>query len=178
MVIRRRFAAAALLSAVAWPARRALAAGSDARVRARLAYNLARFTQWPAVAAAADGGEFLFTTLGAAQPPLENAFAEFNGQAVGAKTWRFLSPNTSAISRAHLVYFDQTAARVEQAALTQLGARPVLTIGDSDDFLLRGMVQIVNVDDALRFDVNLTLVRAAQLNISSQVLKLARRVVE
>ena len=41
-----------------------------------------------------------------------------------------------------------------------------------------GMVELVNVNDALRFDVNLKALRGAHLGLSSQVLKLARQVRE
>jgi hypothetical protein len=53
----------------------------------------------------------------------------------------------------------------------------VLTLGAVDGFLSQGgMVELVNVNDALRFDVSLKAVRSAQLALSSQVLKLARQV--
>ena len=56
---------------------------------------------------------------------------------------------------------------------------PVLTLGTVDGFIARGgMVEIVNGDDSLRFDVNLKTLRAAQLGVSSQVLRLARQVRE
>jgi hypothetical protein len=40
------------------------------------------------------------------------------------------------------------------------------------------MIEVVNVNDALRFDVNLAALRAAGLALNSQALKLARQVFE
>jgi hypothetical protein len=53
----------------------------------------------------------------------------------------------------------------------------VLTLGAVDGFLARGgMVELVVVDDALRFDVDLHALRDSGLVLSSHALKLARRV--
>ena len=68
--------------------------------------------------------------------------------------------------------------RQSGALLAEVANLPVLTIGDGEAFSQRGIVGLVNVNDAIRFDINLSRMRAAQLNISSQVLKLARRVHE
>ena len=56
------------------------------------------------------------------------------------------------------------------------GGAPALLVGALDGFAQQGgMVELVNVNDALRFDVNLAALRNAHLGLSSQVLKLARQ---
>jgi uncharacterized protein DUF4154 len=51
---------------------------------------------------------------------------------------------------------------------------PVLTIGESDDFVRRGgMIQFVTQGNRIRFAINLAAVEHAGLRISSEVLKLA-----
>ena len=56
---------------------------------------------------------------------------------------------------------------------------PLLTISDTEGFAARGgMVELVDDNDSIRLDVNLRALRASQLGLSSQVLKLARQVRE
>ena len=55
----------------------------------------------------------------------------------------------------------------------------MLTIGDADGFVdVGGMVGLVHADNRLQFEVNLGLLQQAQLKASSQLLRLARNVIE
>ena len=102
------------------------------------------------------------------------------GRVGGGRT--SLSAQPARCSRAaacDLLFVDASAARGGRRRARRCTGAPMLTVGAVDGFLSRGgMVELVNVNDALRFDVNLTALRAAHLGLSSQVLKLARQVRE
>ena len=54
---------------------------------------------------------------------------------------------------------------------------PILTISDEPDFVSRGgIIGLVTEGRRIRFDINLGTAREAQLQISSRLLQLARRV--
>ncbi len=92
-----------------------------------------------------------------------------------------LNVNTGTITRpsCDLLFVDSSASRAAAEPLLAPGERPMLTLGATDGFLSQGgMVELVNVNDALRFDVNLRALRGAHLGLSGQVLKLARQVRE
>lgn len=61
--------------------------------------------------------------------------------------------------------------------LKRLQGRPTLTVGEGDDFVSHGgMVAFRVEDDVVRFDINLEPVARAGLKMSSQLIRVARRV--
>lgn len=160
----------ALAAACATPD--AHAQSSDAAAKARFAVTLARFVQWPA------GSEHAPLRLCVLQNSvgLARAFQGQDGLTVGARHVAVvLQP--AAVSACDLLFVDDSGARAAAHLLADAAGRPVLTLGAVDGFLAQGgMVELVNVDDALRFDVDLPALRRSGLGLSSQVLRLARRV--
>ena len=63
--------------------------------------------------------------------------------------------------------------------LARIDASPTLTVGEAARFAERGgMIGFAIEERRVRFDVNLKAVRAAGLNPSSQLLKVARKVLD
>ncbi len=169
-----------LACAAALPLARAARAQTlnEARVKARLALTLARYTQWPA-GSFAPGGDALVLCVAQRSETLALAFGELAGQTVAGRTVRVLTSPPPAAAGCHLLYVQDGAERDAAALLAAARGAPLLTVGDADGFAARGgMVELVNVNDAMRLDVNLRALRAAQLELSSRVLQLARQVRE
>jgi hypothetical protein len=156
----------------AWPQ------SSDAVAKARFAVTFARFVQWPLGAQRAAEGAPLRLCVLQNSPALAQAFAAHEGANVGGRRVSIvLQPAGSA--DCELLFVDDSAARSAPQLLGDAASRHVLTVGAVDGFLMQGgMVELVNVEDALRFDVNLRIARDAGIGLNSQVLKLARRVRE
>lgn len=63
----------------------------------------------------------------------------------------------------------------ETPDLSNFSDRPVLTIGNSPDFVKQGgVIRFFVEDDKLRFEINLATAKRSSLRISSQLLRLAR----
>lgn len=151
---------------------------TEARLKARLALTLARFTQWPATAFAAPGDPLTICLLHRDEA-LEEAFAELSGQTVAGHPVKVANNPDKTLAQCHVLFVHDPVERAAAGPLAALANVPVLTIGDGEGFSARGgMVELVNVNDALRLDVNLKALRTARLGLSSQVLKLARQVRE
>jgi hypothetical protein len=72
---------------------------------------------------------------------------------------------------------DSEKARLPQI-LKRLQGMPVLTVGETDDFVARGgMMGFHTREDVVRFDINLDQVNRAGLKMSSQLIRVARRVI-
>lgn len=171
---RRAFVVSALLSA-AGASPQTL---SEARVKAKLALTLARFAQWPSTAFASPNQPLLLCAAHR-DDTLATAFSELAGQTVAGHQIKLLQTLTPAGIGCHVLFVHESAERAGAAALAAVAGQPVLTIGDSQGFSVNGgMVELVNVNDAMRLDVNLRVIRAAQLDLSSRVLQLARQVRE
>lgn len=153
----------------------------DARVKARLALALARFTQWPGTSFSGPSDPLVMCVLSRSDSLLD-AFAELSSQTVASRPIKLQLAPDKSFTGCHLVFVHESVERSGAAvasSLAALAAMPVLTISDADGFSSRGgMVELVNINDAMRLDVNLKSLRAAQLQLSSQVLKLARQVRE
>jgi hypothetical protein len=85
--------------------------------------------------------------------------------------------SADGLSRCHLIFLaGANTDRIDQAV--RLSAqRPVLTIGESPDFLRRGgMIAFVVDGGRVRFDVNASAASIRGLALSSRLLQVARTV--
>lgn len=155
----------------------AQAPNGEAEAKVRFAITLARFVQWPA-SATADHDALRLCVI-QRSPALAAAFASRQGTAVTGRPLEVIVGDAARPGECDVLFVDASAGGTGSDAVAAFAGRPVLTLGTVDGFLARGgMVELVNVDDALRFDVSLGPLRAARLGLSSQALKLARRVKE
>jgi hypothetical protein len=154
------------------------AQSSDAAAKARFAVTLMRFVQWPVSAAGVDAAPLRLCVL-QNSAALAGAFLAHDGASVGGRRIVVVLKPPPSAGGCDALFFDDSGAASAAPLLADTAARPVLTLGAIDGFLAAGgMVELVRVDDALRFDVDLRQLRRAGLGLNSQVLKLARRVRE
>jgi hypothetical protein len=146
----------------------------EARVKARLTANLARFAQWPAAAFQSPSDAVVFCVLHKSAA-IGMAFQELAGVSLGTRAVR-VQLNPSVVVGCHVLYVEADAERATALPQAAAAMPAVLTVSDGADFTQRGMVALVNANDAIRFDVNLGRLRRGQLELSSQALRLARHV--
>ena len=159
------------------PGRAHAQALTEAHVKARVAFNLARFTQWPASAFSSPSAPHHWC-VAVRDAALTQALAALRSEVVGGRS---ILPHVNPLALAgacQVLYVEGSSEPDATALLSEAAATAVLTIGDGDAFSQRGVIGLVNVNDSIRFDINLRRMRAAGLAISAQVLKLARRVHE
>ena len=149
--------------------------GGDAMAKAKFATTLARFVTWPA---APSSGAMRLCVLHQS-PAIAAAFAAYDGGTVLGRKLEVVSNPAPSSTGCDLLFVDSSLQRGALRGVDAAGEPPTLTVGAVDGFISRGgMVEIVNVNDTLRFDVNLPALRRAGLSLNSQALKLARQVRE
>lgn len=80
----------------------------------------------------------------------------------------------TGFDRCHIVFIGRIEQGQFKTVLAKLARLPVLTVSDIGDFARTGgMIGLVEADQRIRFDINLTTARRANLKLSSQLLKLA-----
>ncbi len=139
-----------------------------------LALNIVRFTTWSTEAEAHMKESIGLCVLG--NDVVQEAFASIEQKAVGDKTIKVinLSP-LSNFEACHALYVSELEQTVLRQVLAKIKKRPLLTIGQSADFVQQGgMVGLENVDGKITLYVNLYVVRESNLNISARLLKLAK----
>lgn len=143
---------------------------------AAFVFNFTKFTQWPGAALA---DSTLPVGVAGSAALRERLARLLEGREVGGRRLAVREVNDPAEIGACRVLF---VARSQYPRLAEfrraLAGQPVLLIGEGTDFLARGgMIQLHLNDNRMRFDVNVAAVDSAGLQLSAQVLQLAGRVV-
>ena len=141
------------------------------RVIAAFLLRFPQFVEWPETAL--DGRDDFEICVAEPDPfgsHLEEMMAgqELNGRRL---TSRRIS-GTRAIAGCHVLYVSSVTERAT-ALLEAAAGQPVLTVGESSDFLDRGGVIKLLVGPRIRFEVNADAAARAGLMLSSQLLDLA-----
>lgn len=174
----RCLAALPVLSCLAAPAHAQALSAADASVKIALVYNLAKFTEWPAQALGPAQRQIAFCLAGDAEP-YAAGLAAVDGRQLGGREVRVRRLGRGAdAAGCHILYIARSEERRAAELLAQAHPQAALTASDIADFAeLEGIIGFVNVDNKVQFEINLRSARAANLKISSEVLKLARNVI-
>jgi hypothetical protein len=152
-------------------------------VKAAFIYNFAKFVEWPPcdtgncsenkLVVGLYGGGNLAGSVGEAM----NTIA---GKTVGNRviSVRYIS-DPADISNCQIVYLFSAESKNVKAALDMMKGHPILSVSDMNDFAYSGgMIELMKVGAKLRFAINRRAALDSSIRISSQLLKLARYVVE
>ncbi len=162
------------------PGRRALAEETISReykVKAALVYNFARFTQWPDQALAGQQDAFKVVVFGDRGVTWDfNAIA---GRKVAGRTIEIaFTRNPLEVRGCQILFLVSSERELWPQVLAALDEEPVLTIGEMNGFLESGgILNLVNDEGRISFQVNLDHAREHQISISSRILKLAAKVI-
>jgi hypothetical protein len=152
-------------------------AGEEA-IKAGFIYNFVKYTEWPR-----DGRDDETTPLricATAANPLDGRLTQLQDRllqnrpivvhtGVRAAQW----------ASCHVLFISTDEAGRSDTVLRVLGNAAVLTISDLPDFAQAGgMIGLRETDNRIRFEVNLAAAQRAGLRMSSQMLKLASRVLQ
>jgi hypothetical protein len=150
-----------------------IAAGQrEYMIKAAFIYDMIKATQWPKARA----DSLVLCVLG--RDPFGAAWSSIAGKPVGSRRLQITTLQGQKGLGGCDVLFVGTSERVRWSQIhADLASRPILTISEMTGFSRDGgMVTLMNVDNRLRFDVNLRAVRDAGLQINTDALKHANDV--
>ena len=148
----------------------------EPEVKATFLYNFTRFIEWPGPSAST---ETPFRLCVVADAMIEQAIKRtVEGELVQGRPLVMVQPNTPKEAEScQILYVGRSEQERATALLAAVRDRPVLTVGDSPVFVDGGgAIQFVLVENRVRFDVNLTSAQRANLRISANLLRVARKV--
>ena len=143
-------------------------------VKVAFVANFAHFTTWPDDAFADAVAPIDLFVYGGERT--WEAFGSIDGKPVGARKIRVrLMRPAETVDRCHMMFFDQDVDRsVLSTALATVKNRPVLTVGETPDFInLGGVINISIKNDRFHFEIEPVRASRRGLKISSRLLKLA-----
>lgn len=148
---------------------------AEPQAKAAFILNVARYVTWPRTLS---GGEtFTIGILGKQAGSV--SVEDLKSRTVqGKRVVVRVSQDIDDLRECRIVFIDTSERRHLSKALHALRGEPVLTMSDSDGFsrLVGGMLCLQVVNGRITMSINLTNARAAGLDISSQLLKLAAEV--
>jgi len=175
-VLKLRHAAlvlAALLMLAALPI--CAQAPTEYEVKAVFLFNFSQFVDWPAAAFGDNRSPLVIGVLGT--DPFGAMLDDIvrgetvNGRSLEVRRYQSLEQ----LGACHILFIDRSQQARLEAILAALKGRSVLTVGDFEGFAQRGgVIRFVTVGNRIRLRVNLAAAQAANLTISSKLLRPAQ----
>lgn len=143
-------------------------------LKAVFLYNFCRFIDWPKSAFASPNEPIIIGVIG------EDPFGSLLKEAVQGETSRgraiqiehYSKPD--AIGHCHLLFVSHSEAGRMEKILSSVNGKSVVTVGETDAFLDRGgMIALTADKNRVRLHINPSLLRAASLDVSSKLLRVA-----
>jgi hypothetical protein len=162
------------------------------KVKAAFLYNFIQFIEWPKEKMADTGKPVVIGVLG--KDPFGNSLEtitdkKLKGKDVIIKRFKSfeelkktadkneLDQQVKAMGECHLLFICSSEKGCLSEILTPIKKYSVLTVGELDGFMDNGgIINFVIVDNKIRFDINTVAAKESNLQISSQLLRLANTI--
>lgn len=148
------------------------------QLKAVFLFNFAQFVEWPDTAFASPAAPLVIGVLGS--DPFGGLLEEaVRGEVVNGHPLAIRRFNrVEDIDTVHILFLGQTDGSRLATVLTELKYRPVLTVGEADQFARTGgMIGFVMDHSRIRLRINRQAAEAASLQLSSRLLRPAEIVV-
>ena len=150
----------------------------ETNVKAAFVFQFSRYVDWPERAFSSRSDPFRVCTI--AEPEFTRALDKvLAGETAAGRRMTRSSPESAQEARqCQILYIARDDWPRGQSLIAAVQNSPVLTIGDAPEFLISGgQILLVRDENRIRFDVNLTAVQMSGVNLRSQLLRIARKVV-
>jgi hypothetical protein len=147
------------------------------RLKAAFLFHFAQFVEWPSNPARGTESGFVFCVVG--EDPFQGDLeGTVQGKSVSGKIIRVRHIKQPQDTKGcDVVFVDRNQNGRIPEFLAAVSDWPVLTVGDSDDFLRQGgMIRFCMEERKVRFEVNEEAAEKADLKVSSRLLMLAKSV--
>ncbi|CAN5793803.1 hypothetical protein BH24ACI5_BH24ACI5_28240 [soil metagenome] len=172
--LRRLTAAAYVLVAVTGPSGAQQTLEPD--VKAAFLYNFTRYVEWPPEMSPLSEP---FRLCVVAEAVLRGAIQlTVAGESVNGRPLVMTEPHTPQDARTcQILFVGRSESQRASHLLEAVRDQPVLTVSDASQFAQQGgIIEFLLQDNRVRFDVNLSSAQRSQLRISSQLLRVANKV--
>lgn len=184
------------MAAIAPKARADSAQSLEYQVKAAFIYNFIKFVDWPKGKLADSNEPVIIGIVG--KDPFGNAFApvkdkDDKGRKVTIKRFKSfqelkgsngndqgeLNRQIEAMRKCHLLFVCPSESERIPDIIASVKGHSVLTVADTQGFLeAGGIINFIMEEQKVRFEINVATAKQAKLQIRSQLLRLAKRVIE
>lgn len=170
---------AGLVACIGLGAAKTAAEVDEYQAKAAFLYNFTKYVKWPEKCFATPEAEFVVAVVGA-DPFGKKLDDAFKDKRVGTHPVKVVRWKTvEQLGDCHLLFVPTAeAARLEKILLA-CAQKNTLLVGESEGFARhKGCLSFFIEEKKMRFEVNLEAAKRAELELSPQLLKLARQVTE
>src|ERR1700722_5127277 len=144
---------------------------TESQVKAAFLFHFAEFVDWPAGALGNAGDPFLICVVG--EDPFHGDLeTTIQGKLIATRTVRVRHvKQMQETQTCHVLFIGKNEFKDVSSLAATLRNKPVLTVGESENFLQSGgIIRFCMEDRKVRFEVNQEAAEAANLKISSRLL--------
>lgn len=147
---------------------------AEYRVKSLFLLNFARYVDWPPDAFAAPSSPIVISLIGEDKLTADLA-KTVEGKIVSGRRIVIQAIETDDdLGKCHLLFIAGSDKKRLGEILDKIKARPVLTVGETDQFIDRGgMINFIKREGKVRLEINLDASRQAKLVISARLLTVA-----
>jgi hypothetical protein len=144
------------------------------QVKAALLLNFVRYTDWPATAFADARSPYVVAVTGR-DPFGKDLEKAFEGKTNKGRAFVLKRVSNEQEMRAcHLLFVSSSERRRSREMLEKIKGAPVLTVGESSDFLDQGgVINLLLKNGSVPFEINLEPARIARLKLDANLLAVA-----
>lgn len=151
-------------------------AANEEQLKVVLLFNFAKFVEWPAERFAEANAPLNLCIFNDAD--YLNSAGQLAGKQVSqGHPIAVISINDSLqAAQCHMLFVSRAAMAQSGDLLQQLEAsQAILTVGESEGFITQGgIINLIKIDDNLRFEISVSTAQRRSLRISSKLLRLAK----
>lgn len=146
----------------------------DHRVKAAFLCKFIKYMDWPSSIIVRNEGEFVIGVYGDS-PIAGNLFSIMPKEVAGWKLKIIKIEDVEKVVETNMLFLSSSEEGQFPEIIDLLHNTSVLTVSDNDNFLERGgIVKFFTLDKMVRFEINLAAAKAADIKISSKLLRLAK----
>ena len=169
-----------LLASLIWGAAQSVRAQSDVdeyQVKAAFLFHFAQLLDWPPDSLNASDRSITLCIFDD-EPRRQELQSTVEGKLIGARSFHVrLISQPQEVQGCNILFLSRDEARRQSAILKSLRGVPVLTVGETSNFLSDGGMIRFHLDEGkTRFDISLAPAESSHLQISSRLLLLATSV--
>jgi hypothetical protein len=151
---------------------------SEYQVKAAFLFHFAQFVDWPPEAFKDATSPLTYCTVG--EDPFHGSLdGSLSGKTIEGRPARVVHfREAQEIQGCQILFLGAPEKKFITATLANLRATPVLTVGESENFVQQGgMIGFLLEGNKVRFEINIDAAERAKLKISARLLTLAKTVI-
>ena len=166
------------------------------QIKAAFLYNFLKFVEWPKAKIGESNEPIIVSTIG--QDVFQDAFDSIKnktleGRKIAIKKFEGIEelqkadskkkyrqhPQIEAIRKSHLLFICPSEKIYIADILKSVKGHNILTVADTQSFLeAGGIINLMMEEKKVRFEINMVSAKEADIQIRSQLLRLAKKVIQ